>query len=48
MTLYVEPPNPARRLYERFGFAPEGEAGVYEMMVWRPEASSRSSPSSRT
>ena len=36
MTLYVEPPNPARRLYERFGFAPEGEAGVYEMMVWRP------------
>lgn len=38
MTLYVEPPNPARRLYERFGFATEGEAGVYEMMVWRPEA----------
>ena len=36
MTLYVEPPNPARRLYERFGFTPEGEAGVYEMMVWRP------------
>jgi len=37
MTLYVEPPNPARRLYERLGFTPEGEAGVYEMMVWRPK-----------
>jgi GNAT superfamily N-acetyltransferase len=36
MTLYVEPPNPARRLYERLGFTAEGEAGVYEMMVWRP------------
>lgn len=36
VTLYVEPPNPARRLYERFGFAAEGEAGVYELMVWRP------------
>lgn len=35
MTLYVEPPNPARRLYERFGFTAEGEAGVYQMMVWR-------------
>ena len=38
MTLYVEPPNPARRLYERLGFASEGEAGVYQMMVWRAEA----------
>lgn len=37
MTLYVEPPNPARRLYERLGFIAEGEAGIYEMMVWRPE-----------
>jgi GNAT superfamily N-acetyltransferase len=35
MTLYVEPPNPARRLYERLGFTAEGEAGIYEMMVWR-------------
>jgi ribosomal protein S18 acetylase RimI-like enzyme len=36
ITLYVEAPNPARRLYQRFGFNPEGEAGVYELMVWRP------------
>jgi len=40
MTLYVEPPNPARRLYERLGFAAEGEAGVYQMMVWRPPLTS--------
>jgi GNAT superfamily N-acetyltransferase len=38
ITLYVEPPNPARRLYQRFGFTSEGETGVYELMVWRPEA----------
>src|ERR1044072_5812676 len=37
MTLFVEPPNPARRLYERLGFTAEGEQGVYEMMIWRPE-----------
>jgi GNAT superfamily N-acetyltransferase len=36
MSLYVEPFNPARRLYARFGFVPEGEAGVYERMVWQP------------
>lgn len=40
ITLYVEPPNPARRLYLRFGFSSEGETGVYEQMVWRPATSS--------
>jgi GNAT superfamily N-acetyltransferase len=42
ITLYVEPPNPARRLYERLGFAPdpERETAVYEMMVWRPPSTS--------
>ena len=40
ISLFVEPPNPARRLYERFGFVsdPERETAVYELMVWRPEA----------
>lgn len=38
VTLFVEPPNPARRLYDRFGFTadPERETAVYELMVWRP------------
>ena len=42
VSLFVEPPNPARRLYERFGFTPdpEHETAVYELMVWRPEARS--------
>jgi ribosomal protein S18 acetylase RimI-like enzyme len=35
--LHVEPWNPARRLYERFGFVPVGEAGaVYQQMERAP------------
>jgi ribosomal protein S18 acetylase RimI-like enzyme len=32
VTLHVEPWNPARRLYERLGFASEGLRGIYEFM----------------
>ena len=32
VTLHVEPWNPAKRLYERLGFASEGPRGIYEFM----------------
>ena len=36
--LYVEQFNPAFRLYQRLGFTPIGEHGVYVHMEWRPPA----------
>jgi GNAT superfamily N-acetyltransferase len=38
MSLFVEPSNPARRLYLSLGFVDEGNAGAYEAMRWRSEA----------
>lgn len=36
LTIYVEAGNPARRLYDRLGFEPVGEAdGVHQFMRWR-------------
>ena len=35
--IHVESNNPARRLYERLGFHPIEEQGVYDLMEWRPE-----------
>lgn len=35
VSLYVESFNPAYRLYERFGFHPNGTNGVYTFMEWR-------------
>jgi ribosomal protein S18 acetylase RimI-like enzyme len=32
VTLHVESWNPARRLYERLGFASVGEPGAHELM----------------
>ena len=32
LSIHVEMDNPARRLYERLGFAPAGEHGVYVLM----------------
>jgi ribosomal protein S18 acetylase RimI-like enzyme len=32
LSIHVEVHNPARRLYERLGFRPVGEAGVYLLM----------------
>jgi ribosomal protein S18 acetylase RimI-like enzyme len=37
LSIHVEMENPARRLYERLGFAPAGEHGVYVLME-RPPA----------
>jgi ribosomal protein S18 acetylase RimI-like enzyme len=35
MSLFVEPRNPARRLYLSLGFVDEGNAGAYQAMRWR-------------
>lgn len=40
MDLYVEPGNPARRLYERFGFTAETNNGIY-LAMRRPPGSLR-------
>jgi ribosomal protein S18 acetylase RimI-like enzyme len=34
VSIHVETQNPARRLYERLGFVPAGEHGVYVLMKW--------------
>lgn len=36
VSLHVEKFNPARRLYQRFGFAVMEDQGVYDLMEWRP------------
>lgn len=37
VSIYVEAGNPARRLYDRLGFAPVGEPeGIHQRMAWRP------------
>jgi ribosomal protein S18 acetylase RimI-like enzyme len=36
LSIHVEANNPARRLYERLGFRPSGEHGVYVLMKRLP------------
>ena len=36
VSIHVEKFNPARRLYERLGFAIVEDKGVYDLMEWRP------------
>jgi ribosomal protein S18 acetylase RimI-like enzyme len=38
LSIHVEQQNPARSLYDRLGFAPVGEHGIYVLMQWTPEA----------
>jgi ribosomal protein S18 acetylase RimI-like enzyme len=38
LSIHVEVQNPAMRLYERLGFRPVGDAGVYLRMEWDPSA----------
>ena len=38
VTIHVEIFNPARALYERLGFSPKGEQGMYVLMEWKPAA----------
>jgi ribosomal protein S18 acetylase RimI-like enzyme len=34
LSIHVEMQNPARSLYERLGFVPAGEHGIYVLMRW--------------
>jgi GNAT superfamily N-acetyltransferase len=43
LTIHVEQFNPARRLYDRLGFQPIEEHGVYLLMEWRGDPSRLSS-----
>jgi ribosomal protein S18 acetylase RimI-like enzyme len=36
--IHVEMNNPARTLYDRFGFTPIGQSGVYFELEWRPSS----------
>jgi ribosomal protein S18 acetylase RimI-like enzyme len=38
LSIHVEMQNPARSLYDRLGFVPVGEHGVYVLMRWTPDA----------
>ena len=42
VTIHVEVFNPAQRLYQRLGFRPVADNGVYRLMEWR--AAGQSSP----
>ncbi len=36
VSIHVEQHNPAKRLYQRLGFTPIADAGVYTLMEWSP------------
>lgn len=38
VTIHVEIYNPAMRLYQRLGFRPIEDRGVYHLLEWRPSA----------
>ena len=37
LSIHVEMQNPARSLYDRLGFVPVGEHGIYVLMKWTPD-----------
>jgi ribosomal protein S18 acetylase RimI-like enzyme len=39
--IHVEKSNPARRLYDRLGFAKVHDEGVYDLLEWSPEGDAR-------
>jgi ribosomal protein S18 acetylase RimI-like enzyme len=39
LSIHVEANNPARTLYDRLGFEPVGEHGVYLLLEWSPPPS---------
>ena len=38
VSIHVEKNNPARRLYDRLGFAPIEDKGIYDLLEWRAAA----------
>ena len=38
LTIHVEIFNPARRLYDRLGFVPVEDRGVYQLLQWSPSS----------
>jgi len=38
VSIHVEQFNPARRLYDRLGFEPAGDKGIYTLMEWTPSS----------
>ena len=45
LTISVELHNPARRLYERLGFEPQGGVqGIYQRMAWQPATLRQTEP----
>ena len=47
VSIHVEKFNPARRLYERLGFVPAADRGVYELMVREPPGADAARAESR-
>jgi ribosomal protein S18 acetylase RimI-like enzyme len=43
VTIHVEQFNPAMRLYQRMGFQPKEDKGVYVLMEWSPANKEQSS-----
>ena len=46
VSIHVESFNPARRLYERLGFAVAADKGVYLLMQWSPPSAGAANPDS--
>ena len=44
VSIHVEKNNPARGLYERLGFAPVRDRGVYDQREWRPAGAAPPDP----
>jgi ribosomal protein S18 acetylase RimI-like enzyme len=44
LTIHVEKFNPALRLYQRLGFCPKQDEGIYLLMEWRAPATEPSEP----
>ena len=41
VSIHVEKNNPARSLYDRLGFRPSEDKGVYDLLEWRPPENGR-------
>ena len=48
VSIHVERFNPAMRLYQRLGFAPIADEGVYKLMKWSPPMAGRAEDSPET